>query len=103
MHHFNGVIEIIFEKQQRIVKQSKITYKNFFFVLEIFIDNTLVAQQAEIICSAGQSVQFGVRISNLSPVALHQLTVTIAFYQDYQNGIHNFKLETRVIMSGPDR
>lgn len=63
----------------------------------------MIPPQAEVTCSAGQDVTVGVRISNLSPSLLQNLSLTIQFYQDYQNGIVNTKLETRVILSGPDR
>lgn len=70
---------------------------------EIFIDNNHIAPQAEVTRSAGQDILLGVRICNLSPSTLTKLTLTIQFYQDFQNGIQNYKLETRVIISGPDK
>lgn len=71
---------------------------------ELFVDGAAVPPQAaEVTCAAGQRVLVGVRISNLSPQVLQQLELTIQFYQDYQNGVQNYKLETRVILSGPDQ
>lgn len=74
-----------------------------FHILEIFINKSQIQPQSEVTCSAGEDVTVGVRISNLSPSPLQHLSLTIQFYQDYQNGILNSKLETRVILSGPDR
>lgn len=51
---------------------------------------------------AGQFITMAVCICNLSPLPLQELNLSIQFYQDYQNGIHNYRLETRVTMSGPN-
>lgn len=86
-----------------ILKTLQMFLLYFLFALEIFVDSISIRQQTEITCAAGQSITIGIKISNLSPSSLHQLTVTMQFYQDYQNGIQNFKLETRVIISGPEQ
>lgn len=70
---------------------------------ELFVNEAPVPPQAEVTCAAGQQVLVGVRIRNLSPTILQQLHLTIQFYQDYQNGLQNYKLETRVVLSGPDQ
>lgn len=70
---------------------------------ELFVNEAPVPPQAEVTCAAGQQVLVGVRISNLSPTVLADLQLTIQFYQDYQNGLQNYKLETRVVLSGPDQ
>lgn len=67
------------------------------------INETSVAPQSEVNCMAGQSMIFGISISNMSNATLHYLTLSIQFYQDYLNGMHNYRLETRVVMSGPLR
>lgn len=72
-------------------------------VADIFVDDHPIPAQSEVKCSAGTSVKFGIKICNLSPSPLENLTLTMQFYQDYQNGVLNYKLETRVILSGPDR
>lgn len=77
-----------------------------FFALtriEVFIDNVSVQPQSEVTCNIGQCVTLGISICNLSLAALQQLTLLIQFYQDYQNGIHNYRLETRVTMTGPNQ
>lgn len=66
------------------------------------INDQPLAPQSEVTCIAGQSVSLGIRIQNVSSTALQQLTLSIQFYQDYLNGILNYRLETRVIMSGPN-
>ncbi|XP_055684255.1 protein brunelleschi [Lutzomyia longipalpis] len=69
---------------------------------EISVDNEKVSSTAEISKMTGECVTVGVSIINLSPQPLHRLTISIQFYQDYQNGMHNYRLETRIIMSGPN-
>ncbi|XP_059618131.1 protein brunelleschi [Phlebotomus argentipes] len=67
---------------------------------EITIDREKVSSTAEISKMTGECVTLGVSIINLSPQPLHRLIISIQFYQDYQNGMHNYRLETRIIMSG---
>uniref|UniRef100_A0A1L8DWH3 Putative targeting complex trapp subunit n=1 Tax=Nyssomyia neivai TaxID=330878 RepID=A0A1L8DWH3_9DIPT len=69
---------------------------------EISVDNEKVSSTAEINKTTGECVTIGVSIINLSPQPLHRLTISIQFYQDYQNGMQNYRLETRIIMSGPN-
>lgn len=67
------------------------------------IDKTAVSPQAEVTCTSGQYITLTIKISNISTVPLNNLVLTIQFYQDYKNGIHNYRLETRLIMSGPNQ
>uniref|UniRef100_A0A6B2EIB5 Putative targeting complex trapp subunit n=1 Tax=Phlebotomus kandelakii TaxID=1109342 RepID=A0A6B2EIB5_9DIPT len=67
---------------------------------EISVDREKVTSTAEISKMTGECVTLGVSIINLSPQPLHRLIISIQFYQDYQNGMHNYRLETRIIMSG---
>lgn len=73
------------------------------FFAEIFVDEIELPPQTEIKCTTGQSVKFGVEICNLSPNQLQQLTLSLQFYQDYQNSVCNYRLETRLTTSGPDQ
>lgn len=97
MHPYNGV------------SIAKINWDMYVFLLlwlyivEVFIDDTSVPPQSEVTCTSGQFIKLGVSICNLSPTPLHQLTLIIQFYQDYQNGHLNYRLETRVTMSGPNQ
>lgn len=52
---------------------------------------------------SGQCVTLGIAIINMSTKSLENLSITVQFYQDYQNGIQNYRLETRVAMSGSNQ
>lgn len=58
---------------------------------------------SEISSSTGQSIPLHIEISNQSLAELTDLTLSIQFYQDYQNGTSKFQLETRVALSGPNK
>ncbi|XP_063698360.1 protein brunelleschi [Culicoides brevitarsis] len=69
---------------------------------DVSINNQSVAPQNEVTCVVGQSVPLAIQICNVSSSTLEQLTLSIQFFQDYQNNMQNYRLETRVIMSGPN-
>lgn len=67
------------------------------------VDEHLVAPQSEVTCVTGQFLSFSISICNLSASVLQQVQLSVQFYQDYQNGVQNYRLETRVTMSGPNQ
>ncbi|KXJ79652.1 hypothetical protein RP20_CCG000124 [Aedes albopictus] len=67
---------------------------------EVKIDNQQVAPQSEVTCVTSQFITLSIGICNLSASVLHQVQLSVQFYQDYQNGHHNYRLETRVTMTG---
>ncbi|XP_053690651.1 protein brunelleschi [Sabethes cyaneus] len=69
---------------------------------EVKVDNQPVAPQSEVTCVTGQFMSLSIGICNLSASVLHQVQLSVQFYQDYQNGHHNYRLETRVTMTGPN-
>ncbi|CAD7080031.1 unnamed protein product [Hermetia illucens] len=69
----------------------------------VTFDNKLVQPQSEIVYTSGQCVALNVTVCNLSQAPLRQLALTVQFYQDYQNSVHNYHLDTRVAMSGPNQ
>ncbi|XP_058454101.1 protein brunelleschi [Malaya genurostris] len=69
---------------------------------EVKVDNQLVAPQSEVTCVTGQFMALSIGICNLSASVLQKVQLSVQFYQDYQNGHHNYRLETRVTMTGPN-
>lgn len=73
-------------------------------ILFIFTDVTLNSQitksQEEICFNIGESITLGIQISNNLERPLRQLTLDIQFYQDHQNGINNYRLDTRLATIG---
>lgn len=76
--------------------------KYIFHFIVVSINDQSVAPQNEVTCIVGQSVPLAIQICNVSASTLEQLTLSIQFFQDYQNNMQNYRLETRVIMSGPN-
>ncbi|KAF2898541.1 hypothetical protein ILUMI_07633 [Ignelater luminosus] len=67
---------------------------------EVNINGDYLKPQEEINCDAGDCLNVCVNISNSLEKPLRQLMLTIQFYQDHQNGTHNYRLETRVVIVG---
>lgn len=74
-----------------------------FLRLGVSINGKEMPSTSEIACTTGQSIPFHIEIENQSPAELKDLTLSIQFYQDYQNGTSKFQLETRVALSGPNK
>lgn len=94
---FGKKIIIIFFFHKNIFYQF--TY-NYF--ADVKINDKVVSPQSETTVSIGTQVMIEIEISNNQASALNNLMLTVQFYQDYQNGVHNYRLETRVTMSGPN-
>lgn len=73
-----------------------------FYFIDVSINDQSVAPQSDVTCVVGQSVPLVIQICNVSSKTLEHLTLSIQFFQDYQNSMHNYRLETRVIMTGPN-
>lgn len=71
--------------------------------LAVSINGKEMPSTSEVSSSTGQSIPFHIEISNQSLTELTDLTLSIQFYQDYQNGTSKFQLETRVALSGPNK
>lgn len=72
----------------------------FIFELDVSVNGDLVKPQEPINCEAGDCLQTHIKVSNCLEKPLRQLTMTIQFYQDYQNGVCNYRLETRLATAG---
>ena len=62
-----------------------------------------MAPQSEVTCIVGKSIDLEISVRNLSATTLQNLVLSVQFYQDFQNGMHNYRLETRVTMSGANQ
>ena len=73
-----------------------------YLSLDVLIEDKSIAPQSEVTCTVGTQMTMNIQICNNQATTLHNLLLSCSFYQDYQNGIHNYRLETRVTMSGPN-
>lgn len=88
-------------------RSLRLIYYIMYFLLrslsEVFSDGVAVPPQGEINCTTGQCIRLGVTVCNTSSAPLHELTLSIRFYQDHMNGVHNYMvMETRISTSGPN-
>ncbi|XP_034950391.1 protein brunelleschi [Chelonus insularis] len=70
---------------------------------EILINEHPVKPQDEITCKIGQCVNIGVGLSNALKNPLSDLSLSINFYQDYQNGTVNYRLDSRLCIIGASK
>ncbi|KAL3284966.1 hypothetical protein HHI36_019095 [Cryptolaemus montrouzieri] len=70
---------------------------------EVRVNNALVKPQEEINCEAGDCLQLLVKVTNCLDEALEQIMLCVQFYQDYENGNLNYRMETRLAMTGTSR
>lgn len=82
---------------------SSIYFHLFVFTLDVAINGKVLPSLSELSCATGQSIPIRIEISNQSPVELTDLVLSIQFYQDYQNGVTKYQLETRIALSGPNQ
>ncbi|CAD6203093.1 GSCOCG00009729001-RA-CDS [Cotesia congregata] len=69
----------------------------------IVINDTAVKPQDEITCTIGECVSIGVGVCNALERPLSNLCLTIDFYQDYQNGTCNYKLDNLLAIAGASK
>ncbi|CRK86346.1 CLUMA_CG000135, isoform A [Clunio marinus] len=69
---------------------------------EIKINKNSILPQSEITVSCGSPITIEINISNNQATTLNNLILSVQFYQDYQNGTQNYRLETRTCLSGPN-
>ncbi|XP_018334201.1 protein brunelleschi [Agrilus planipennis] len=67
---------------------------------EVLINDGLIKPQEEVNCVVGECLEIKVGVSNCFEKPLRQLTLSVQFYQDYQNGMQNYQLETRLAFTG---
>lgn len=70
---------------------------------EILINGDVFKPQEEINCEAGDCLELLVRVTNCFDKAFQQIMLCIQFYQDYENGNFNYRMETRLAMTGTPR
>lgn len=66
------------------------------------INDKSIAPQSEVTVACGSRITIGIIISNNQATPLHNLVLSVQFYQDYQNGMQNYRLETRTCTTGPN-
>ncbi|XP_060523752.1 protein brunelleschi [Cylas formicarius] len=69
---------------------------------EVRINGDMVNGQ-EVPCECGQRVTVQMSINNRLETSIKQLMLSIQFYQDYENGTLNYRVDTRLAVAGSTR
>lgn len=64
------------------------------------INGDVINPQEALSCEAGDLLQIFIKVCNILESPLRQLNLSIRFYQDYQNGTCNYKLDSRLATAG---
>ncbi|XP_008196943.1 protein brunelleschi [Tribolium castaneum] len=67
---------------------------------EVTINNETVRPQEEVTCDAGDCLEMKIFVTNSLDKVLSQLQLSVQFYQDYENGTLNYRMETRLATTG---
>ncbi|XP_014228052.1 protein brunelleschi [Trichogramma pretiosum] len=70
---------------------------------EITINEKVFKSQDELKCTLGDCVSVGVGVSNALENPLKNLTLSVNLYQDHHNGVHNYRLDSRVSIAGANK
>ena len=68
--------------------------------VEVYVNGALVEPQTELSCAVGKSLLLGMRVHNSLSWSLVDLELSTQFFQDHQNGIINYQLDTRIATAG---
>ncbi|CAH1163945.1 unnamed protein product [Phaedon cochleariae] len=67
---------------------------------EVSLNGDMVRTQEEVSCEAGDCLELKMSIVNSLEKTLRQLTLSVQFYQDYENGSLNYRMDTRLAVAG---
>lgn len=75
----------------------------YCLIAEVSVNKQCIKPQEEYNCSAGECLSLGVIVANHLTQPLHKLCLSVQFYQDYNNGVLNYKLDNRVATAGNNK
>lgn len=75
------------------------SWKLYWFT-EVVVNGVIIKPQDEVICEAGDCVSMKVSVVNNLKRVINQLILTVQFYQDYENGNSNYRMDTRLATTG---
>lgn len=64
------------------------------------VNGDTVKPQEEVACEAGDCIAMKVSVVNNLKKVINQLTLSVQFYQDYENGTLNYRMDTRLATTG---
>ncbi|ERL92724.1 hypothetical protein D910_10034 [Dendroctonus ponderosae] len=70
---------------------------------DIKINGDTFSSQEDLSCEAGDCMELQMSIANSLETSLKELTLSVQFYQDYNNGTLNYRMDTRLAISGASK
>ncbi|KAL1513674.1 hypothetical protein ABEB36_003053 [Hypothenemus hampei] len=67
---------------------------------EVKINGDIFGTEEDLVCEAGDCMELQMSVANSLETSLKDLTLAIQFYQDYDNGTLNYRMDTRLAISG---
>ncbi|XP_066262236.1 protein brunelleschi [Euwallacea similis] len=70
---------------------------------EVKINGDMFNTHEDLFCDAGDCMELHMSIANSLETSLKELTLSVQFYQDYNNGTLNYRMDTRLAISGASK
>ncbi|XP_026288363.2 protein brunelleschi isoform X1 [Frankliniella occidentalis] len=67
---------------------------------EVLLNKEIAKPLSELTCVAGQCLQLGVTVQNYLDWPLHNVALSLKFFQEYQSGIRNYRLDSQLAVAG---
>lgn len=67
---------------------------------EVLLNKEVAKPLSELTCVAGQYLQLGVTVQNYLEWPLHNVALALKFFQEYQSGIRNYRLDSHLAVAG---
>lgn len=71
--------------------------------LEVKINGDTFKLHEDLSCEAGDCVELQMSVANSLQTCLKDVTLSVQFYQDYNNGTLNYRMDTRLAVSGASK
>lgn len=70
------------------------------YIPEVIVNGDVIRPQDEVTCETGDCISMKVSVVNNLKRIINQLTLNVQFYQDYENGTLNYRMDTRLATTG---
>lgn len=67
---------------------------------EVLLNKEVAKPLSELTCVAGQCLQLGVTVQNFLDWPLNNIALALKFFQEYQTGVRNYRLDSHLAVAG---
>lgn len=89
-------------KRMSMSLSLSVCFDSFFFS-EVKINGDTFKSHDDLSCDAGDCVELQMSVANSLPNCLKDVTLSVQFYQDYNNGTLNYRTDARLAVSGASK